>query len=56
MCRFMAKVIKDTPVLKGKDAKRFIEDICMVVREDKAVIKKARATFEKFRKIATFPI
>ena len=52
----MAKPIKETPVLEGKNAKRFIEDVRVVTPESKEAIKKAKTTFEKFQKIAAFPI
>lgn len=52
----MAKPIKETPVLKGKDAKRFTEEINTIIPEPKETIRKAKATFDKFKKIAEFPI
>jgi len=54
--KIMAKPIKETPVLKGKDAKRFTEEVYVVTPESKEAIKKAKITFEKFQKIAVFPI
>lgn len=52
----MAKPIKETPVLEGKDAQRFVDEIRAVKPEPKEVVKTAKITFEKFQKIATFQI
>ena len=52
----MAKPIKETPVLKGKDAKVFIDDTSAshVTRVEAAVRAKIRENFAKLQAIAKF--
>ncbi len=52
----MAKPIKETPVLKGKDARRFIEGTREVKSEPAKIIQRAKHTFDKFQKIAAFSL
>lgn len=52
----MARPIKETPILKGKDAKRFMNNMSNPKKASAEDIKKAHETFEKFRKIANFTI
>ena len=50
----MARPIKETPVLKGKDVERFksyLEHPTPVSAEE---VTKARETYEKFKRITTF--
>ena len=48
----MAKPIKETPILEGEDAKRFAEDAHTVKPESNNVVEKAKAVYEKFKKIS----
>ena len=50
----MARPIKETPVLKGKDAQRFIESIENPASVSAVEVEKARRTYERFKRIATF--
>lgn len=52
----MAKPIKETPVLKGKDAKVFIDNInaSRVTRVEASVRAKIRENFAKLQGIAKF--
>lgn len=52
----MAKPIKETPVLKGKDAKVFIDNTnaTHVTRVESAVRAKIRENFAKLQAIAKF--
>lgn len=52
----MANPIRETPILRGKDAKRFMKLISKPVKESAEEIKKAHEAYEKFKKIATFDI
>lgn len=50
----MARPIKETPVLKGKDVERFkyhLEHPTPVSAEE---VTRARETYEKFKRITTF--
>lgn len=50
----MARPIKETPILYGKDAERFIhemENVKPISEEEK---KRVRASYEKIKKLATF--
>ncbi len=52
----MARPIKETPVLTGKDAERFVqklENIKPVSEEERVA---AELAYEKFKNIATFPL
>jgi hypothetical protein len=52
----MAKPIKETPVLKGKHAKRFLEIIktSSTKKVTAGDLKQMRASFDKLSNISTF--
>ena len=52
----MAKPIKETPVLKGKHAKRFLEIIktTSAKKVTDSDLKRMRASFNKLSNISTF--
>ena len=50
----MAKPIKETPVLEGKDAQRFAKDVDTVKPESKETVKRAKATYEAVMKQVDF--
>ena len=52
----MARPIKETPVLRGKDADRFIERMSCVGRASEKEIEEAKKAFEAFKAISTFPM
>ncbi|MDE6397216.1 MAG: hypothetical protein K2K84_08085 [Muribaculaceae bacterium] len=52
----MAQPIKDTPVLKGKDAERFAERMAKVGRASEEELEEARKAYEAFKSISTFPM
>lgn len=52
----MARPIKETPVLTGKDAKRFAEKMANLKPESKKEKEAARKAYEKIKAIATFPM
>ncbi len=52
----MARPIKETPVLTGKDAKRFAESIANPKPESKEEKDAARQVYEKFKAIASFTL
>ena len=52
----MARPIKETPVLKGKDAERFAERMATVGRASAKEIEEARQAYEAFKAISTFPM
>ena len=52
----MARPIKDTPIIWGKDAERFLkamENVTPISKEEREEQKKA---YEWFKSIATFPL
>ena len=52
----MARPIKDTPTISGKDAKRFLkamENVVPISKEEREKMKKA---YEWSKSIATFPM
>ena len=52
----MARPIKDTPIISGKDEERFLkamENIVPISKERREEIKK---TYEWFKKAAKFPL
>ena len=51
---FMARPIKETPILYGKDAERFIHEMENVKPASDAEKKRVRASYEKIKKLATF--
>lgn len=50
----MARPIKDTPVLKGKEAERFEEDMEKVGRASSQEIRDAERVYDLFKSISTF--
>lgn len=52
----MARPIKETPVLKGKDAEHFIERMSNVGKASAEEIEQARKAYEAFKAISTFPM
>lgn len=52
----MARPIKETPVLKGKDAELFVERMANVGRASDSEIAEARKAYEAFKAISTFPM
>ena len=51
----MAKPIKDTPVLKGKDAKNFLKNLKQnTTKANAEEIAKTKANFSKLQAIASF--
>jgi hypothetical protein len=52
----MARPIKETPVLKGRDARRFAEKIANPVRISKEEREEAERIFEKFKKMSKLPM
>lgn len=52
----MARPIKETPVLRGNDAKRFDHIMSIAQPETKEAKEKMRETYDKFKEIATFPM
>ena len=49
----MARPIKETPVVTGKDAERFAENLKPESKEEKEAAKKV---YEKFKAIASFAL
>ena len=52
--RIMARPIKETPILYGKDAERFVRDMKNVKPASEEERKRVRTSYEKIKKIATF--
>lgn len=52
----MARPIKETPVLKGKDAKRFIKAMSVPKPASNEEKEGAKEAYEWFKKVATFSI
>lgn len=52
----MAKPIKETPFLSGKDAKNFVENNKVVVKVSKKEKEKIKASYEALKGIAQFAI
>ncbi len=54
----MAKPIKDTPILKGQDAKRFLQESqkSETQKVSQIELNRIKSNFEKFKKIATFSL
>jgi hypothetical protein len=54
----MAKPIKDTPVLKGQDAERFLKETqkAETQKVSQIEIDRIKSNFEKFKTIATFSL
>ena len=51
---FMARPIKETPVVTGKDAKRFAEKIAHLKPESKEEREAAKKVYAKFKAQYTF--
>ena len=52
--KIMARPIKETPVVTGKDAKRFAEKMAHLKPESKEEKEAAKKVYEKFKAIAAF--
>lgn len=52
----MARPIKETPILTGKDAKRFAEKMVNPRPVTKEEVEAARKVYEKFKAIASFKL
>ncbi len=52
----MARPIKETPILRGRDADRFIERMAHVGRASEKEIEEAKKAYEAFKAISTFPM
>lgn len=52
----MARPIKETPVLRGKDAKKFANRMANHAPVSKAEKEEARKAYEAFKAISTFPM
>jgi len=50
MASEMARPIKETPILKGRDARRFAEKIANPVHVSEEEHKKAEEVFSKFKR------
>ena len=50
----MAPPLKETPVITGKDAKRFAEKMALLKPESKEEKEAAKRVYEKFKAIAAF--
>jgi hypothetical protein len=50
----MARPIKETPVLKGKDVEHFKYNLEHPTPVSAEEVTKARETYEKFKRITTF--
>ena len=52
----MARPIKETPVITGKDTKRFAEKMVNLKLESKEEKEAAKKVYEKFKAIASFTL
>ena len=52
----MARPIKETPVVTGKDAKRFAEKMANPRPVTKEEVEAAKKVYEKFKAIASFAL
>lgn len=50
----MARPIKETPILYGKDAERFLNEMKDVKPASEEEKKRVRASYERIKKLATF--
>ena len=50
----MARPIKETPILFGEDAKRFLHSVENVKSASEQEKKRVKEAYEKLKKIATF--
>ncbi len=54
--RIMARPIKETPVVTGKDAKKFADKLANIKAESEEEKKAAAEAYEKFKAIASFAL
>lgn len=52
----MARPIKETPVISGKDAEIFAKRMANVGRASDKEIEEARKAYETFKSISVFPM
>lgn len=52
----MARLIKDTPQITGRDAERFLIDVAGAKPVSEGEKQHAKSVFEKFKAIATFTL
>lgn len=52
----MAQPIKETPIITGKDAKRFTQKMANLKPESKEEKEAAKKVYEKFKAIASFTL
>lgn len=52
----MARQIKETPALEGKDAERFLLDVAEAKPVGAEAKQHAKSVFERFKAIATFSL
>lgn len=52
----MARPIKETPALTGKDAERFLMDVADTKSVSEEAKQHAKSVFERFKAIATFTL
>ena len=52
----MARPIKETPVITGKDARRFAEKMVNLKPESKEEKEAAKKVYKKFKAIASFAL
>jgi len=50
----MAKPIKETPILKGADARRFVENMATTKKVDDATRAKMKASFDRLNSMARY--
>ncbi len=50
----MARPIKDTPVLTGKDAERFAERLANIIPESEEEKRRCKEAYDFFKSIASF--
>jgi len=50
----MAKPIKETPFLRGKDAKKFVEDNKSIQKVSKEELKEINDNYEALKSLADF--
>lgn len=50
----MARPIKETPILFGEDAERFLKDMKEVKKASQEEKLRVRQSYEKLKKMATF--
>lgn len=52
----MARPIKETPILRGEDADRFMERMANVGKATAKEIEEAKKAYDAFKAISTFPM